>query len=178
MSAAMDFDTSDEYGKMVMRWTVAGHEVVHERATFRHKAYKKDLPPETTIKINGAPLLSSQGKSITVGDVLPERADLALDMDGNVLPSHEFEKRYREFLNWFTYVEGSDPGAEPIPDAAVYVCQVPDSFSESPGMVEACWDARVPAAEERTHQYDPDKDKMVEMVQKQGDALETVEDAP
>ena len=161
----MEFDSSDEWAKLAMKWNAAGHTVLHDRGTFRHKAYMKNLDPELIIKRDGAPYITSHGHTLRIKDVLPERADLCLDMDGNVLPQHEFEKRYREFLNWFEYIEGSDPGAEHIPNAERYICQVPDTFSESPGMVEAGWDARKPAEEDRTHKYDPNTDKMVEIVQ-------------
>jgi hypothetical protein len=177
MSAAADFDSSDEYQKLILKWTAAGHEVIHERGTFRHKDYKKELPPETVVKLDGAPLLSSHGKTVEAGELLPERTDLALDMDGNILPEHEFVKRYKNYLNWFNYVEGSDPGAEPIPDRIEYVMQVPDKFSESGGFVEAGWDARKPPEEEATHKYDPVKDEMVEMVRGQGEALGTAMEA-
>lgn len=164
MSEVSEFDTSDEWGKLVMKWNAAGHTVVHDRGTFRHKAYMKNLDPEMQIKVDGADYITNHGHALKVGDVLPERADLCLDMDGNLLPQHEFEKRYFEYLNWFDYIEGSDPKAEHIPNVHRYISQVPDQFSESPGMVEAGWDARKPAEKEATHQYDPNTDKMVEIM--------------
>ncbi len=176
MSAATDYDTDEDWQKLVMKWSAAGHEVLHERKTFRHKAYKKDLDPEAVIQrrvgSDLVPYTTSTGHTLTFGDVLPERADLCLDMDGHMLPQHEFEKRYFEFLNWFNYVEGSDPKAEPIPNAEQWICMIPDPFSESPGMVEAGWDARKPspAEDERTHRYDPRTDEMVEIVKQQGEA--------
>ena len=177
MAENMEFDSGDDNQKLVMRWMAAGHEVVHERGTFRHKAYKKEFKPDTPVKQNGAQMIMSNGHALVAGDILPERADLALDMDGNVLPQHEFEKRYREFLNWFTMVEGSDPGAEYVPNAAQYVCQTPDTFSESPGMVEIGFDASKPAEEDRTHRYDQDRDELVEIVKAQGEVAGTALEA-
>ncbi len=165
MPEVHEFNSSEDWSKLVLKWNSAGHTVLHDRGTFRHKAYKKDLDPEMIIKRDGAPYITSTGHTLRVKDVLPERADLSLDMDGNVLPQHEFEKRYIEFLNWFEFIEGSDPKAEHIPNAERYISQVPDKFSESAGMVEAGWDARRPAEEVRTHQYDPNTDKMVEIMQ-------------
>ena len=165
MSAAMDFDTDSAWQALALKWQAADHTVIHSRGTFRHKAYKKDLDPELVIKRDGVPFMTSNGHTLTFKDLLPERADLCLDMDGNVLPQHEFEKRYREFMNWFNFVEGSDPGAEHIPNAEQWICQTPDTFSESPGMVEIGFDARKPAEEERTHKYDPASDKMIEVMQ-------------
>jgi hypothetical protein len=173
MAGTQDFDTSDDYQKLVMRWMAAGHEVVHERATFRHKAYKKEFEPDTPVKMDGAQMIMSNGHALVAGDILPERADLALDMDGNVLPQHEFEKRYMEFLNWFTMVEGSDTGSEYIPNGSHWITQMPDPFSESPGMVEIGFDARKPAEAERTHMWDEANDKMVEVMQTQSEGIET-----
>ena len=176
MSAVADFDSSDDWQKLVLKWSAAGHEVLHERSTFRHKAYKKDFDPKTVIQRRVGndlvPYMTSTGHTLTVGDVLPERADLCLDIDGHMLPQHEFEKRYFEFLNWFNYVEGSDPKAEHIPNAEQWICMIPDPFSESTGMVEAGWDARkkAPDEEERTHRYDPRTDEMVEIVKQQCEA--------
>jgi len=176
MAETQNFDSSQDNQDLVMRWMAAGHEVVHERSTFRHKAYKKEFDKHTPVTQDGAQLIMSNGHALVAGDILPERADLALDMDGCVLPQHEFEKRYREYLNWFTMVEGSDPSAEYVPNAVQYISQTPDTFSESPGMVEIGFDASKPAEEERTHRYDPERDEMVEVMKTQGDALaKTVE---
>ena len=174
MSSAIQFDTSDDWQRLVMKWTAAGHEVIHERGTFRHKAYRKNLDPNTPVKIDGVQFITSHGHALTYGDILPERADLALDIDCNVLPQHEFENRYLEYLNWFDFGEGSDPKAEYIPHVTKYISQTPDVFSESPGMVEIGFDARKPAPDvERTHLYNPVTDEMVEVQKKQGEALET-----
>jgi hypothetical protein len=164
MSVAMDFDTDQAWQSLSLKWQAAGHTVIHERATFRHKAYKKELDPDTIIMRDGAPFITNHGHTLTFKDLMPERADLCLDMDGNMLPQHEFEKRYMEFMNWFDFIEGSDPGAEHIPNAERWICQTPDTFSESPGMVEIGFDARKPAKEEATHQYDPVNDKMIEIM--------------
>lgn len=163
MSAA--FDTDEATRDMFNRWQIAGHTVIVERGTFRHAQFKRDHDPEAVLKVDGVPYLNSQGKTVKVGQLLPERADLALDMDGNVLPKHEFEKRYRDFLRYVPMIEGSDPGAEHIPDPVRWVTQVIDTYSESVGPVEAGWDANVPALEEATHTYDPKNDKLIEIVE-------------
>jgi hypothetical protein len=173
MAEAQDFDSSDDYQKLTLRWMAAGHEVVHDRGTFRHKAYRKEFAPDTPVMMDGAQMIMSNGHALVAGDILPERADLALDMDGNVLPQHEFAKRYLEFLQWFTMVEGSDTGSEYIPAGCQYITQMPDPFSESPGMVEIGFDARKPAEEERTHRWDEANDKMVEVMQTQNEGIET-----
>lgn len=163
MSAAEFIDTDEEMQKMVMRWTTAGHEFIPERSTFRHRMFKKDLDPCTPIRFEDGTPVVLYGKQVTVGDVLPERADLALDANGKLLNANEFEKRYREWQRWFRLVEGSDPNSEPVPDVFDYVTAIPDPFSDSPGMVQVHYDARKPAEAERTHHYDPDTDQLVEI---------------
>lgn len=177
MSAATDYNSNDEQQKRWFRWVSAGHTIVHERDTFRHRVYKKDLDPTIPVRMDGVQMIMSNGHALVVGDVLPERADLALDSDGNLLPQHEFEKRYKEFLNWFTFVEGSDPSCEYIPSSRDWISQTPDTFSESPGMVEIGFDATRLPTKERTHLYDSSNDKLVEIVKAQGDAQSTVLDA-
>ena len=174
MAERISFYTSYEWQKLVMKWTAAGHEVLHDRGTFRHKAFKKDLPRDLVIRREGGlPFITHHDHELHAGDVLPERADLALDAEGNVLPQHIFEKRYLEFLNWFDFVEGSDPKAEPIPNVEQYISLTYDMFSESNGMVEIGFDAHKPAPEERTHMYNPQNDELIEIVKGQGDALDT-----
>jgi len=164
MSSAADFDTNDDMQKLYNKWQAAGHEVIYERAAFRHAGFKKDFEPDTVVRIGDAPILMrADGQPLKVSECLPERADLALDMDGKLLPQHEFEKRYLEYLDWFSFIEGSDPKAEPIPHVENYIKMVPDTFSESNGLVEAHFDARKPPEEERTHHYDPIADKEVEI---------------
>lgn len=175
MSAAEFIDTDEEMQKMVMRWTTAGHEFIPERTTFRHRMFKKDLDPCTVIRYEDGTPIILYGKQVTVGDVLPERADLALDSSGKLLNANDFEKRYEEYLRWFRMVEGSDPKSEPIPDIVDFVTAIPDPFSDSPGMVQVHYDARKPAEVERTHLYDPNTDQLVEInksLETQGKAIE------
>jgi len=157
-----------------LRWQVAGHEVIYDRNTFRHKAYRKDFPKGTVVKIEGVPFITSGGKALKTDDIFPERGDLCLDMDANILPQHEFEKRYREFLEWYTWIESTDLLVEPIPSVGDYVSMTYDSFSESRGFVPVGFDARKPAEEISTRRYDPISDKLVDMAETQatmGDAL-------
>jgi len=171
MSAATDFDTSEEWQKLTMKWMAAGHEVIHARGTFRHKAYRQEFEPDQIIfRERGVPFITHSGKTLRVGDVYPERADVCLNMDAIMLPQHEFEKRYIEVLNWYNFVEGSDPKSEPIPNINRYISHIKDPFSESPGPVEIGFDAHKPAEADPTHHYDSDKDKMVEIVKQQGEA--------
>lgn len=172
MSAAADYDTDAEWQKLVITWQAAGHEVIHERGTFRHKTYRKDFPPETVIrKRDGMPYLTNHKDengelhTLLTGEVLPERADMCLDEKGRMIDQHEFEKRYiNDFLSWFKWVEQSEIEAEPIPNAERWICMIPDPFSESPGMVEVGFDAHRPADMERTHKYDPQRDELVEIM--------------
>ncbi len=172
-AAPVEFDSSDDWQKLVLKLMGAGHTIIHERGTFRHKAFKKDFPADKQITIEGVPLLAVDAHPVLWGEVLPENADLCLDENANLLPQHEFEERYVNFLGWFNYAEGSDPGAEYIPNVKRFICQVPDRFSDSPGCVDVGFDARKPAAEERTHRYDPEHDETVEVLKGQSEAIGT-----
>lgn len=156
--------------ELFVKWTAAGHEVISERGLFRHKSFKKAFPRDAVVKVDGAPLMN-YGKPVKIADLLPERADLALDADGNVVSQEEFGRRYLQWLGWFSFVEGSDITAEPVPGVLDYLIRVPDRFSESPGFVDVNYDARVPAPE-KTHEYDAATDRLIPIVEKQGKALE------
>lgn len=156
----MDIDKKDEFEReLFLRWQVAGHEVIPERVTFRHKTYKKDFPKGTKVCVEGVPIYNYD-KPVLVEDILPERADLCLDADANVVSQEEFERRYKAWLSWFPFVEGSDPTCEPIQGVLKYLKDVPDSFSESPGMIEVNFNARIPAPE-KTHTYNPVTDELI-----------------
>lgn len=171
MSSALDFDRQKDWQNLVNRWNAAGHTIVYERGTYRHKAYIKEFPPETVIQRDmdgkSIPYLTSTGHTLTYGDVLPERADLCLDQEAKMVPKHVFEKRYEEFIKWFNYIQGAELDSVYVPDHDKWISQIPDPFSESPGSVEAGWDARKPAPpeSERTERYDPRLDKMIEIQQ-------------
>ena len=150
-----------------LRWQVAGHEVIYDRNTFRHKAYRKDFAPGTLVKVDGVPVITAGGKVLCTDDIFPERGDLCLDMDANIVPQHEFERRYKAFLEWFTWIESTDLLVEPVPDVAQYVSMTYDTFSESRGFVPIGFDARKKAEGDATHRYDPIEDKMVEIAETQ-----------
>ncbi len=168
MSEVLGFDSNKAFDEQVMQWTVAGHEVIVERGTFRMKKYLKNLSANTPVMVceTGAEphqLLGVGDHRIVVGDLLPERADLCLDEEGTLISQSDFIDRYVEYINWHKMVEGSDPGSEHIPNVKTYVAQIPDTFSESPGYVTVGYDARKPAPSDPTHQYDSTKDEMVEI---------------
>lgn len=149
-----------------MKWQTAGHEVMYDRSTYRHKAFRKHFASDAIIKVDGVPLLL-HGKTVKVADTFPERADLALDEDGNLVTQHEFSRRYKDWLTWFSWNEATDLSAEPIPGVLEYVTATYDRFSESRGLVEINFDARKPAEEVATHKYDPNSDKLIEMAETQ-----------
>lgn len=150
-----------------LRWQVAGHEVIYDRNTFRHKAYRKDFPKGTVVKIEGVPFITAGGKILKTEDIFPERGDLCLDMDANIIPQHEFARRYREFLEWYSWIESTDLLVEPVPGVADYISMTYDSFSESRGFIPIGFDARKPAEAVATHRYDPNTDKLVEIAETQ-----------
>lgn len=153
----------EEFQKFAMKIITAGHEVVTERACFRHKGYRKDFPKGTLIKIEGVPYITEFGAILRTDDVFPERADLCLDIDGNVVSQQEFERRYLDYLGWFGRPEGSEVELEPIPSVTDFLSKTYDVFGESGSMVTIGYDAKKPAETVPTHQYDPRNDKMVEI---------------
>lgn len=172
MTAAF-IDTNEENQKLILRWTAAGHEVIHDRMVFRHKMMRKEFPCDAIVKYrDGSPVISC-GKTVRISDVLPERADIALDADGKLIDERDFERRYKEYARWFQYIEGTDIDAEPVPDPLDYVLATPDEFSESNGFVRINFDARTPAPE-RTHMYDPIKDELVEIKEVQATSLAAI----
>lgn len=169
-------DTNEENQKLFLRWTAAGHEVIHDRMVFRHKMMRKDIDQHAVVKFkDGSPVIS-HGKPVLVRDVLPERQDIALDMDGKLFGEDEFARRYKEYIRWFQYVEGTDIDVEFIPDPLDYVLATPDKFSESGGFVQINFDAKRPAPAEATHKYDPIADEMVEIKQIQATTVKALEE--
>lgn len=164
-----------ELEKQFMRWQAAGHTVIFERGTFRHKVHKKDFPPDKVIMRNGIPFVTSVGHTLTIGDVFPERADLCLDLDGNVVSQDEFTRRYKEFLRWFPWNESVELDAEPIPGVETWLSETYDTFSDSGGFVEIGYDANKKPETVRTHLYDPIKDELVEIIKSQATTQEAIQ---
>lgn len=157
-------DRGDRSMPDAIRWQTAGHEFIAERHVYRHRAYRKSFSPDAVVKADGVPLIFG-GSVIKVSSLLPERADLALDMDGNLLSQNEFERRYQDWLQWFSWHEATDLSAEPVPDVLDFVTKTPDVFNESRGLIPINYDARKPAEELPTHRYDPTADKMIEIAE-------------
>lgn len=151
------------FQKFAMKVLTAGHEVIPERNCYRHKGFRKDIDRNTIVKIDGVPFMTEFGAVLRVKDIFPERADLCLDIDGNLVSQQEFERRYLEYLAWFDRPEGSEVELEPIPSVTMYISMTYDVFSESGSMVPIGYDARKPAETVPTQQYDPRTDKMVEI---------------
>lgn len=158
-------DIDEELQKFMLRVLASGHEFIPERRLYRHKSFKKDFPKGTLVKVKGVPLLTAFGNTVSTDQIFPERGDLALDDEGNLLPNHLFTERYRQWLGFFKMPENTDINAEFVPDAAEWVTQTYDEFGESGGLVTIGYDARKPAETIPTHKYDPINDKMVEIDQ-------------
>jgi hypothetical protein len=167
-------DMDQDYQKFVMKVMAGGHELVPERRLYRHKSYRKDFPKGTPIKVDGVQYITHFGVALTTDMVLPERADLCLDSDGNLVSQQTFTARFREWLRWFEMPEGSDIESEFIPDVHEYVASVPDTFGESRGFIEVGYDATKPAETVPTHKYDPRTDEMVEIKETQKMIAETL----
>ena len=157
----------EEYQKLMLKWLAGGHEILADRRLYRHRSYKKDFPKGTVIKVDGVPLITPFGNTVTTDQILPERGDLCLDDEANVLDERTFAVRYKAWLKWFTMVENTDIDCEPIPDPAEWVTQTFDEFGESGGFVTIGYDARKKTEYIPTHQYDPRTDEMVEIKETQ-----------
>lgn len=179
MAEAIDQAIGGFDPEIARRLQAAGHELIPSRRTYRHAGYRQNHHGDTIVgvRVDGlkVPLLTSAGKAISIQDVLPERADLAIDETGCVVTQAVFEERWISFLdNTMLY---GDPKSEPIPNAEQWIRQTPDTFSESPGYVEIGYDARKPADEIRTHVYDPLRDELVEKLNEQSERSTVMLDA-
>lgn len=132
--------------QQVQRWQRHGHDPVWERGTVRLRELKHDVPKNQPVLVHNkdtneyVPLILSCGRPLLCGEVLPERADLALDAEGRLLSQAEFESNYEQYLSAFSYPDGSDPNFEPVPNVVRFVKEMPDPYGESRGMVEIGFD--------------------------------------
>ncbi len=120
------------------RWLLdpKSYEIVPERGIVRLLKYRKSFDDEVLVMQDGAPLLlKGVGRALRASEVLPERADLALDMDGKLLSQGEFAVRYQEWLGAFSYPEGHEIILDPVPEVSAYVSEEPDAYGESSGYI-------------------------------------------
>lgn len=150
------------HNKQLQKWQRFGHEPVFERGTVRLAGLKKTLPPDLEVTVldpatnEYVPFILTCGRPLLCGEVLPERADLALDEQGRLLNQAEFRARYEVYLDAFVYVEGSDTGFEPVPNVVNFVKETPDIYSESPGMIEIGFDPKLNEEFKPRQKYGPD----------------------
>ena len=175
MSEDQVLDMDKDYQKLVLRWLAMGHEVIHSRRLYRHKTYRKDFAPDTGIRRNGISFITNFGHTLKFSDVLPERADLCLDMDACVVDQQTFAARYKEYLRGFDFPEMTDLDAEFVPDVYDYIVATPDVFSDSRGFIEVGYDARKKPDEIPTHKYDPNKDEFVAIQETQHLTMEVLQ---
>lgn len=143
------------------KWAMLGHEPIYARGSVRLAEFKKNFPRDLPVTVfdkdaeTYRPVILSNGKPLLAGDVLPERADLALDERGRVLSQGEFERNYEQYLDAFVYPAGSDPHYEPVPNVVNYIKETPDTFSSSRGMVEIGFDPKLNAPFRPNQRYGP-----------------------
>jgi len=132
------------------KWQMLGHEPVYERGVVRLHQFKKYFAPNVIVKEyveeanEWAPVvLNSTFEELRAVDVLPERADLALDESGHLLHQGDFEQRYKLYLDAWVYEETADPNFEPIPNVRDFILEEPDSFSESRGYIPLKFDPKL-----------------------------------
>ena len=126
-----------------------GNEPIYARGTVRLARFKKTFPSDLAATVfdkeaeSYAPLILTCGRPLLCSEILPERADLALDEKGHVLSQGEFEQNYKAYLDAFSYPDGTDTNFEPVPNVIHFIKETPDPYGESRGMVEIGWDAQV-----------------------------------
>ena len=161
--------------RQLQKWQMNGHEPVYERGSVRLANFKKSLPGDLEVTVldpatnDYVPFMLTCGRALKCGEVLPERADLALDEKGRLRSQAEFEQAYSVFLDAFGYVEGSDTGVEPVPNVVEFVRQTPDTFSESSGMIEIGFDPKLDEEFKPQRRYGPDGQSEEEYQQEQAD---------
>lgn len=131
------------------KWQLMGAEPVFARGTVRlpelKKSFGNDVPVTVLDRETMAykPLILSDGGPLMAHEVLPERADLALDKDGHLLNQGDFSQNYEKYLDSFIYPQGSNPRDEPVPNVVNFVKEAPDPYTESSGMVEIRFDPKL-----------------------------------
>lgn len=131
------------------KWQLMGAEPVFARGTVRldglKKSFGRDVPVTVLDKETMAykPLVLSDGGPLMAHEVLPERADLALDKDGHLLNQGDFSQNYEKYLDSFIYPQGSNPRDEHVPNVVHFVKEMPDPYTESSGMVEIRFDPKL-----------------------------------
>ena len=111
-----------------------GHIVHPERNSYTHRAFAKQISPDTLLQYRDKPVWNGfLGRYVQIGDLLPERVALAVDDKGNVVDQREFQENYRAYLNGFGLPK-RDPNLEPCPAVLRYLLVWTDkSFPEDDG---------------------------------------------
>ena len=135
--------------ELLKKWQMMGAEPVFARGTCRLVQFRKTFSREVPVTVldkatmSYKPLILSDGAPLMAHEVLPERADLALDEDGHLLAQGEFSQNYERYLDSFIYPAGSNPRDEPVPNVVHFVKEMPDPYTESSGMIEIRFDPKL-----------------------------------
>lgn len=146
---------------MAIELAAEGHVVHRQRNSYTHAAFARDLDKDIEIQDKGKRVWNRfLGRYVKIGDLLPERAILGLDDDGNILSQVDFEVNYRLYLAAFP--TNRDPGLEPVPNVLRFLLvQVDQTFPEGDGRyVELGW---TPTAEIHEEPEIPVEVPVVEM---------------
>ena len=109
------------------KWEMIGATPIWERGTVRLPQFKKTFADDVEVKVRDKktfelrPFKLRSGRTLMASEILPERADLALDEDGVLLDQREFEDNYNVYLESFVFPPGADPRYEPVPNVANYI---------------------------------------------------------
>lgn len=156
------------------RWMDNGDEPIRSRGTVRLAQFKKNLPADLVVTVQDkesgqyVPLLLWDGKPLTCGEVLPERADLAIDEKGHLLTQADFEARYDAFLATFIFPDGADVGFEPVPNVVNYISETVDIYSESNGMIPIRFNPRLNEDFKPKQRYGPNGETEEEWLRESG----------
>lgn len=124
------------------KWEILGCKPIWERGTVRLPQLMKVFPADLVVTVRDRktneykPFMLRSGRPLRASEILPERADLALDEKGRLLDQMEFEQNYMAYLDSFVMAPGSEIQNEPIPNVARYVNAKVDPWGESRGTVE------------------------------------------
>lgn len=131
------------------KWEILGCKPIWQRGTVRLPQFMKTFPHNQIVTVRDSetgeysPFKLRSGRNLVIADIMPERADLALDDKGRLVDQMQFEKNYAIYLDSFVMAPGSEIQNEPVPNVARFVNAKIDPWGESRGSVEVDFDPQL-----------------------------------